>query len=435
MYKGKLSIFVCCHKIMMELRRSCISTTERNNLMLKIILLLGLAAGALLPVAAQQRKYVNEFLNLGVGGRGMGMSGAQVASVNDVTSAFWNPAGLSQVQADFQLGLMHSEYFSSIAKYDYLGSAFPMKNRKGVLGVSLIRFAIDDIPYTLNLIQPDGSVDYSKIKAISAADYAGLISYAQKINWKRYADREDVNLSVGGNLKIIHRNVGTMANAWGAGLDLGFQARTGRWKLGAVVKDITTTYTLWSYSFTDREKQVLAQTGNDIVSKSTEVNTPRILLGAGRVLPIRFRDTTRRAYLLVESNLDITTDGKRYGNLINLNPFSIDPRLGLEFGYNNLIFVRGGVGNFQRVLSDDDTTNTAKRTMFQPTLGLGVKIKNFVIDYSFSSLNVQNSPLYSHFISLRLDINKKGSTFGIANTELDYRARSINKKINKSVNQ
>ena len=97
-----------------------------------------------------------------------------------------------------------------------------------------------------------------------------------------------------------------------------------------------------------------------------------------------------------------------------------------------MFFFRGGLGNFQRVLDDNDTTNTEKRTMFQPTLGMGVKIKNFVIDYSFSSLNVQNSPLYSHFISLRLDINKKGSTYGISNTDIDYRARDINRKLNKS---
>lgn len=393
---------------------------------------MSLCVFSMLNTTAQQRKYVNEFLNLGVGARGMGMSGAQVASVNDVTSAFWNPAGLNSVKSDFQLGLMHSEYFSSIAKYDYLGTAFPMKNRKGVLGVSLIRFAIDDIPYTLNLIQPDGTVDYNKIKAISASDYAGLITYAQKLRIKKYDDREDVSFNVGGNLKIIHRNIGSLANAWGAGLDLGLQGRIGRWKLGAVVKDITTTYTLWSFSFTDKEKQVLAQTGNEIVSKSTEVNTPRIILGGGRTFPIHFRDSSKKAYVLVESNLDITTDGKRYGNLINANPFSIDPKLGVELGYNNLLYVRAGVGNFQRVLSDDDTTNTAKRTMFQPTLGLGVKIKNFVIDYSFSSLNVQNSPLYSHFISLRLDINKKGSNYGISNTDIDYRARDINKKLNKS---
>lgn len=393
--------------------------------MLKKYFLFGMAMSGFLLTQAQQRKYVNEFLNLGVGARGMGMSGAQVASVDDVTAAFWNPAGLKHIQTDFQLGLMHSEYFSSIAKYDYLGAAFPMKNKKGVLGVSLIRFAIDDIPYTLNLIQPDGTVDYSKIKAISASDYAGLISYAQKLNIKKFADREDVDINIGGNLKIIHRNVGSMANAWGGGIDLGLQARVGKWRLGAAFKDITTTYTLWSFSFTDKEKQVLAQTGNEIVSKSTEVNTPRIILGGGRNFKI-----DKKINLLAEANLDITSDGKRYGNLINIKPFSIDPRIGMEMGYNNVFFLRGGLGNFQRVLNDNDTTNTKKRTMFQPTFGVGLKMKSLMIDYSFSSLNLQGSPLYSHFISLKLNINAKGSSFGIANTDVDEKAKKINKELN-----
>lgn len=400
--------------------------------MLKKIVLTTSCFLAMIASKAQTRKYANEFLTIGVGARGLGMSGAQAASVNDVTSPYWNPAGLVGINSDLQIGLMHSEYFGSIAKYDYLGTAFPMKNKKGVIGLSLIRFAVDDIPYTLNLIQPDGTVDYSKLKSISSSDYAGLISYAQKLQLKRFEGRDDIDMNVGGNIKIIHRNVGSLANAWGAGIDLGIQARVKSWKLGLNAKDITTTYTMWNFSFTDKEKQILAQTGNEIVSKSTEINTPRLILAGGRYFPIHLRDENKKAYLLSEVNLDVTTDGKRYGNLININPFSIDPKMGLEFGYNNLFYVRGGIGNFQRVLNDEDTTNTKKRTMFQPTFGVGVKIKQLAIDYSFSSLNVQNNPLYSHFISLKLNINKKGSTYGIANTDIDYRATQINKKINKS---
>lgn len=352
---------------------------------------------------AQQRKYVNEFMNIGVGARGLGMSGAQVASVTDVTAAFWNPAGIAYQNTDMQLGLMHSEYFSSIAKYDYVGATFPLKNRKGVIGFSAIRFAVDDIPYTINLVQPDGTVDYSKVRSISSADYGGLISYAAPILVNKWKDREDVSLMWGTNFKIIHRSIGTMANAWGVGLDFGLQGRFGRWKVGAAFRDITTTYTVWSFSLTEQEKQVFAQTGNEIVSRSSEVNTPRMILGGGRVFPIN-----KKLSVLGELNLDVTTDGRRYANLINADPFSIDPRLGAEVNYNNKIFLRTGVGQFQRVLTDTDTTGTDKRTLFQPTLGLGVQIKNFAIDYSFSSLNVQSSALYSHFISLRLDIVKKG---------------------------
>src|SRR5687768_1558353 len=64
-------------------------------------------------------KYVNEFLNIGVGGRALGMSMSQVASVSDVTSGYWNPAGLLGIKSDLQVAAMHSEYFAGIAKYDY----------------------------------------------------------------------------------------------------------------------------------------------------------------------------------------------------------------------------------------------------------------------------------------------------------------------------
>src|SRR5438045_9727546 len=68
---------------------------------------------------AQFYKYSNEFLNIGVGARGLGMSGAVIANTNDVTSAFWNPAGLAHIDKKFDLGLMQSEYFSSYSKYYY----------------------------------------------------------------------------------------------------------------------------------------------------------------------------------------------------------------------------------------------------------------------------------------------------------------------------
>ncbi|MBX9853422.1 MAG: hypothetical protein K2X86_16875, partial [Cytophagaceae bacterium] len=39
-------------------------------------------------------KYSNEFLSIGVGARAFGMSNVHTAIANDVTAAYWNPAGL-----------------------------------------------------------------------------------------------------------------------------------------------------------------------------------------------------------------------------------------------------------------------------------------------------------------------------------------------------
>ena len=65
-------------------------------------------------------KYSNEYMNLGAGARAFGMANSVVATTNDVTSGYWNPAGLTNVQANIDLSFMHSEYFADIANYDYL---------------------------------------------------------------------------------------------------------------------------------------------------------------------------------------------------------------------------------------------------------------------------------------------------------------------------
>lgn len=53
--------------------------------------LLALATGIGLQAWGQTApKYSNEFLSLGVGGRALGMGGAQVSQVNDVTAGYWS---------------------------------------------------------------------------------------------------------------------------------------------------------------------------------------------------------------------------------------------------------------------------------------------------------------------------------------------------------
>src|SRR6201981_3762886 len=106
----------------------------------------------------QFRKYSNEFLNIGAGARGLAMGSAQVASVFDGTSGYWNPAGLVGVKEHPQVNLMHAEYFAGIGKYDYASIVFPTANDKRTIGITGLRFAVDDIMNTLFLVEPDGSI-------------------------------------------------------------------------------------------------------------------------------------------------------------------------------------------------------------------------------------------------------------------------------------
>jgi len=103
------------------------------------------------------RKYSNEFLNIGVDAAAFGMAKAVVASSSDVNSGYWNPAGLVNVK-DYQGSLMHASYFAGIAKYDYAAFAMPIDDDSAV-ALSIIRFGVDDILDTTELIDSDGNID------------------------------------------------------------------------------------------------------------------------------------------------------------------------------------------------------------------------------------------------------------------------------------
>jgi hypothetical protein len=362
---------------------------------LKRVVLIPLIFAAHISLA-QSRIYVNEYLNIGVGARGLAMGGAQSASSADAYSGYWNTAGLVHIKEQLQVGAMHAEYFSGNAKYDFVTLAMPTKDKKRALGISLLRFATDDIPYTIDYVQPDGSFDESKLKSISAGDYAFLISYAQQL---KLFKNPQIKTSIGGNAKIVFRNIGSMASAWGAGADLALQAQYKKWYWGVTAKDITTTYTTWTFNLSEKEKEVFGKTGNEIPVKSFEVMNPRFILGAG----YSFFKPENKIHLLAEINTDLTTDGKR-SSLIKSKSVSIDPRLGLELDYKKTIFLRVGVSNIQKVLDDADSTQQKKYTIFQPSMGIGLKFSPIVVDYAYTSLQTQSNPLFSHIVSLRIDI-------------------------------
>ena len=345
---------------------------------------------------SQFRKYSNEFLNIGAGARGLAMGNAQVASVNDATAGYWNPAGLTGVKNNPNATIMHAEYFSGIAKYDYGSVAIPVQENKRTLGFSLLRFAVDDIPNTLFLVEPDGSINYNNIQTFSSADYAFLFSFAQNIK-----ESEKSNISFGANAKVIYRKVGHFATAWGFGIDAGVQMHGKKWRAGIVARDITSTFNAWTFKFTEKEKEVLYLTKNDIPVKSTELTAPRLVIGGGYNINIG-----KAVKLLAEANVDVTFDGKR-NTVLAGSTVSADPHVGLEATIKDVFFIRGGVTNFQRALADGDTLNQKKVWIYQPSIGAGFKIKNVMLDYAFTNLANQSNPLYTHVISLRINLKKK----------------------------
>lgn len=337
-------------------------------------------------------KYSNEFLAIGIGAEALGLSNAVVAQTSGVNSGYWNPAGLTRTNKWLDIGLMHSEYFAGIAKYDYLGLAHQI-DEKSAVGLSIIRFAVDDIPNTTQLIDNEGKIDYDKITTFTAADYAFLFSYARKTKVP--------GLSLGGNFKVIYRKVGNFAKSWGFGLDAGVTyEKSERLKFGAVIRDVTSTFNAWIFTLDDQTKQVFTLTGNEIPRNGLELTLPRIILGTYYKQPLG----KKGIYVSGEVDLDITTDGKR-NTILKTNVVSFDPHFGIAFGFKDLVTLRGGISNMQYIKNFDDS----KKLTIQPNIGIGLHIKAVYLDYAFTDIGDASTALYSHVISLRLALNKPKS--------------------------
>jgi hypothetical protein len=332
-------------------------------------------------------KYSNEFLQLGVGARSFGMSLSAVAHTQDVTSGYWNPAGLIGLSKN-QGVLMHASYFGGLANYDYGAFAFSA-DEQSKIAISLIRFSVDDIPDTRFLFDANGTINYDNIRFFAASDYALIGSYARQMPILG-------GIRAGANVKIIHRNVGEFADAWGFGLDAGLQKEMNNWQFGLVVRDVFGTFNAWSYNVEELE-DAYALTDNALPQAAIEVTLPRMIFGVARSWEL-----SDAFALLASADFDFTFDGKR-NTLIKSNFTSIDPHAGVELGYQDQFFLRLGIGQFQQKEDFEGNTSWTK----QPTAGLGFKTDQVMIDYALTDAFNQADGLYSHVFSIKIDFDAK----------------------------
>ncbi|WWP42457.1 PorV/PorQ family protein [Flavobacterium sp. KS-LB2] len=323
-------------------------------------------------------------MNIGVDAAALGMSNAVVAATADVNSGYWNPAGLLHLE-DHQVAVMHANYFANIAQYDYLAYASPIDDRSA-WGISLIRFGVDDILNTTELIDSQGNIDYNRISLFSTADYGFTFSYARKLPVPGF--------QYGVNAKVIRRIIGEFANSWGFGFDVGLQFEKNNWQFGLMLRDITTTYNVWNIDEDEYQKIANSIPGeNQELPESTEITAPKAQLGIAKKFIIRYDYS-----ILAAANMNMRF--AKTNDLISTDFVSIDPAIGLEFGYTDLVFVRAGVGNFQNVQQLDNT----QRVGFQPNIGLGFKYKGIQIDYALTDLGDQSAALYSNIFSVKVDL-------------------------------
>ncbi|MBI3297576.1 MAG: tetratricopeptide repeat protein [Elusimicrobia bacterium] len=174
------------------------------------------------PARADLGGRPGEIFQFGANARGLAMGGANTAGVNDVTSVYYNPAGLGLLPAR-EVTLMRANLFEG-ATYDYLGYAQNKKKRAGGWGLEFVRLGISGADGRDELNNKSGGFGWSETAMSVAHGWRGVFHPA---------------LSVGVKGKMLNRALAGSSDRL-IGADLGFQAgpfNTGKLMLGAVVQN------------------------------------------------------------------------------------------------------------------------------------------------------------------------------------------------------
>lgn len=149
-----------------------------------------------------------QFLKVQIGARAIGMGGAYVAAANDMSSIYWNPAGLDKVRPHGGVTFVHTNWLAD-TKFDFAAVAV----RAGEFGVFALSFTSLSMPdmKVRTEFEPEGTGEF-----FSAMDMALGVSYARALT-----DR----FRMGFTAKYVRQQIWHMAASTMA-FDIGILFRT-----------------------------------------------------------------------------------------------------------------------------------------------------------------------------------------------------------------
>jgi hypothetical protein len=301
------------------------------------------------------------FLEIGVGARAMAMGGAYAAVANDVSALYWNPAGIAWVDG-VQIELMHNEWIAN-TNYDFAGIVIPLSFIQSTIGFSFISLDYgSDLVRTVD--RPEGTGE-----RFSASDVAVSISIASALT-NRFA------FGLSGkyvNQKIWNETGSAMA------LDFGvfYSTMLEGLRLGASMCNF------------GNEIQLGGSDLRDTIDPDEEVanydRVPVDLKTGSYPLPLLFRvgisyENTLGAFGNVLLSMDVNHPSNATESI----------NFGIEYGYGNMFYLRGGYQN----LFERDSINGM-------TFGGGINIyklgsMGLRIDYAWSDWGIlENAQRFS----------------------------------------
>lgn len=276
-----------------------------------------------------------------VGARDLAMSGANVAFSSGLDAIYWNPGGLSAMHHNAMGGISTMQIFGDI-NVNYLALGFKM-GKYGYLGFSLKSLDFGDIQETTNQFIDGTGATFSPSFMI------GGLTYSQRLTDAIF---------VGATAKLISERV-PRATASAFAFDVGIQYHNlggfNGFSMGLVVKNIGTNMQYSGSAFLT----ATADGSNYVERPTASHQLPAVVeLGLG-----------------YKYNFNETNSVMLNGNFGNNNFGNDDYKLGLEYGYGDLVFLRGGYKFVNNVDSED--------VLNKWTLGVGLHYKWLTFDYTY----------------------------------------------------
>jgi hypothetical protein len=293
------------------------------------LLIAALAAG---PVAAQDKPGTTAapFLALGVDARGAAMGSAQSATSTGAAALYWNPSALALANPGARAGsgqavFSNNEWFVG-SRHQFFGLAMNAGNL-GTFGLSVTAMDYGEEPVT-TVEQPEGTGEM-----YAALDLAVAVHYARALT-----DR----FAVGGTVKMVRQQIWN-ESANGAAIDLGVTYRTDYRGLtiGMALANFGTDMHMTGRDLRRRIDIAPGQGGNN-------EGLPADLETGYWPLPLVFRvgvaaDPVRQG----DHRVTVAVEGQAPSDN------SQSANAGLEYGFRDLFFVRGGYRQAFTSVSED----------------------------------------------------------------------------------
>lgn len=301
-----------------------------------------------------------QFLELSAGGRPSALGGAYTAFAQGIEGIYINPAGMTSLQFR-EAAFTHYELYADMT-YENIALGIPLGNQ--AIGISVQGFLSGDIQET-TIDRPQGTD-----RTFSANDFAFNVSYARVMTDK---------FSAGATFKLLVMNLADV-RATGVAFDVGAIYNVG-------VRNIRIGFAINNFGPDLRyqgEPLEFETRKSENPDQSTDVNANYV--SEFFQLPLTFRVGLAYDPVNTEQHrVTVLADG--------LNPNDQDENLvfGIEYGYKNAFFLRGGYAGLLNNGFEDGGIN---QRMYSFGAGAIIGVSgstNLKFDYSFEAHKYLNN--------------------------------------------